>query len=169
MFREGQHPDPSRYAVIPRTLTFLTRPDDVLMIRIAQGKGAWAGRLNGIGGHIEAGEDPQHAARREVEEESGLTPGRMRLVGVVLIDVGQTPGIGLYVFVGEGDGDPRSSREGEALWVPLNSLDQHAVIDDIPQILPLALRCYLERMCFTGVYSFGDDGRPIIQFHPLEP
>lgn len=168
MFREGQRPDPGRYAVVPRTLTFLTRPGEVLMIRLGPGKGAWAGRLNGIGGHIEAGEEPLDAARREVDEECGLAAARMRLVGAILIDVGKTPGIGLYVFVGSADGEPVSSPEGKPLWVPVEELDQHPLVEDIPQVLPLALRCYRERTTFTGSYRFTSDGRAELRFTPSE-
>jgi 8-oxo-dGTP diphosphatase len=44
--------------------------DEVLLIRKA--RPTWqAGRLNGVGGHIEAGETPEQAMVREFEEETG--------------------------------------------------------------------------------------------------
>lgn len=40
---------------------------------IRKAKPAWqAGRLNGIGGKVEPGEDPQLAMAREFEEEAGV-------------------------------------------------------------------------------------------------
>ena len=61
-----------RYAAVPRTLTFLLRGDEVLLLRGAPGKGRWARRLNGIGGHVEPGESVLAGALREVREETGL-------------------------------------------------------------------------------------------------
>jgi 8-oxo-dGTP diphosphatase len=164
VFRAGQHPNASRYTVIPRTLTFLTRPGEVLLIRVAEHKGAWAGQLNGIGGHIEAGEDPLTAARRELVEEAGLRARRLRLVGTIVIDVGQSPGIALCVFVGESDGIPQASAEGQPLWVPLEQLGRHQLVEDIPEILPLALRCFQDGMTFTGIYRFNPGGQAVRTF-----
>ena len=166
MFRAGQRPDASRYTVIPRTLTFLTRPGEVLLIRVGAQKGPWAGRLNGIGGHIEAGEDPHVSAQREVAEEAGLVAQDLRLVGSVLIDVGKSPGIGLFIFVGQSAGEPQGGPEGEPLWVPLERLGDHALVEDIPEVLPLALRCFEDGTTFTALYRFTPDGRPIRAFTP---
>ena len=45
---------------------------DVLLIR--KNRPAWqAGKLNGVGGHIEPGEEPIQAMVREFKEETGLT------------------------------------------------------------------------------------------------
>jgi len=158
MFRAGQRPDATRYTVIPRTLTFATRAGDVLLIRLGDHKGAWAGQLNGIGGHIERGEDPLAAAQRELTEEAGLQASLLRLVGVILIDVGGTPGIALYVFVGQSTVDPQPGAEGEPMWVPVEELDRHALVEDLPDVLPLALRCYAEGKSFTGSYTFDANG-----------
>ena len=96
----------------------------VLLLRLGADRGEWAGRLNGIGGHIEPGEDVLTSARREIREEAGLSPGDLRLCGVVMIDVGP-PGIGLFVLVGTAQGRPapRGGLEGRpggstsAAWV----------------------------------------------------
>ncbi len=102
MSLEGQRLQPDRYSVVPRTLSFLLRGEQILLLKLPAGRGAWAGMLNGVGGHVEQGEEPRASALREVVEETGLAPGpSFRLTGVVLIDTQQTPGIALYVFVGE--------------------------------------------------------------------
>ena len=164
MFRAGQRPDASRYTVIPRTLSFLTRPGEVLLIRVPKHKGAWAGQLNGIGGHIEAGEDPLTAARRELAEEAGLRASRLRLVGAIVIDVGESPGIALWVFVGECDGAPQANAEGQPLWVPLEELGRYELVEDIPEVLPLALRCFQDGKTFTAVYQFKPGGQSVRTF-----
>ena len=61
-----------RYALIPRVLIFLIRDNQVLLLKGSEDKRLWANRFNGIGGHIEPGEDPLSAAYRELFEETGL-------------------------------------------------------------------------------------------------
>ena len=40
-------------------------------------------------GHVESGESPADAARRELEEETGFTPGRLELLGKLAPDTGR--------------------------------------------------------------------------------
>jgi ADP-ribose pyrophosphatase len=40
-------------------------------------------------GHVELGESPADAARRELEEETGFTPGRIELLGKLAPDTGR--------------------------------------------------------------------------------
>ncbi|MDP3183744.1 MAG: NUDIX domain-containing protein, partial [Anaerolineales bacterium] len=56
-----------RYMLIPRTLIFLRRGDSVLLIKGAPHKRLWANKYNGVGGHLERGEDVLSAARRELQ------------------------------------------------------------------------------------------------------
>jgi len=64
MSLDGQRADPDRYTLVPRTLTFLFQADQVLLLKVD--RGGWAGLYNGIGGHLEQGEDPLTAAVREL-------------------------------------------------------------------------------------------------------
>ena len=79
-----------RFQTVVRVLVFLRRGDSVLLLRGAPDKAIWPGVLNGIGGHLEADEDPLSAARREVREECGLDlpPSSLRLAAVISIDLG---------------------------------------------------------------------------------
>lgn len=156
----GQRLQPDRYSVVPRTLSFLLRGDQILLLKLPADRGAWAGKLNGVGGHVERGEEPRASALREVAEETGLAPGRsFRLCGVVIVDTHKTPGIALYVFVGEApEGSARPSAEGDPVWVPLDALDEQDVVEDLPTILPLALDAYRGRAPFTAAYSYDADG-----------
>ena len=53
MSLDGQRLDQGRYAVIPRTLSFIVRQNEILLIKLASNRAGWSGRYNGIGGHVE--------------------------------------------------------------------------------------------------------------------
>ncbi len=160
MMTDGQRLDPSRYTIVPRTLSFLVRGDQVLLLRLSPDRGDWAGKFNGLGGHVEAGEDVLSSARREIREEAGLSPGDLRLCGTVLFDTGRVPGIGLYVCVGgaEAREEPRAGPEGEPIWVDTHQLSSLPLVEDLSVLLPRALECYRTHTCFSARSRLDDDG-----------
>jgi len=161
----GQRTQLHRYTLIPRTLSFLLRDDKVLLLRLSEGRGAWSGHFNGVGGHIEQGEDPLSAARREIREETGLTPERLVLSGVVIVDTGERPGIGLYVFVGESKNDElQSSPEGSPTWISLNDMNEVLLVEDLPILLPRAITSYGGSAPFSAVYTYNHAGELTIKF-----
>lgn len=155
-----QNVESDRYAIIPRTLSFIIRDDELLLLRIASDRGAWSGRLNGVGGHIQRREDPLSSAKREVREETGLIPSDLRLCGVVIIDVHEPVGIGIYVFVGKSvTGTLQSSEEGDPIWVPIKSLDDFELVEDLPTIIPRALESYQTGEPFSATYYDDEAGQ----------
>lgn len=165
MPKSDQGVNSDRYRVIPRTLIFLCWEDTVLLMKGAPTKRLWANRYNGIGGHIESGEDVLSAARRELKEETGLEGVPLRLVGTVMVDAGESTGIALYVFKGQYEtGTLIASEEGELEWTPLNRLETYPLVEDLPVILPRVLQTQPGNAPFSARSYYDEEGRLQVVF-----
>jgi 8-oxo-dGTP diphosphatase len=134
MPQSGQGAAKDRYMLIPRTAIFLRRGDEYLLIKGAATKRLWAGKYNGLGGHVERGEDVLSSAKRELQEEAGIS-AVLWLCGTVVIDAGEV-GICMFVFCGENvQGEIKASAEGTVEWVPKAALSQLPVVEDLPILL----------------------------------
>lgn len=137
MPKEEQGVTNDRFNIIPRSLIFITRGDEVLLLKGAPTKRLWANKYNGIGGHVERGEDVLSSAKRELEEESGLSGVDLWLCGIAMIDAGQATGIGIFMFRGEySGGDLVQSHEGRLEWIKLDRLKDYPLVEDLQIILP---------------------------------
>ena len=161
----SQAPDKARYQFIPRVLVFLTRGDDVLLIKRGADRAVFPNKFNGLGGHVEKGESVLAAARREVEEESGLTARDLWLCAVVAIDTGDVQaGIAMWVFRGEADGQPGDSPEGKIAWVPVSRINELDLVEDIPTLLPKVLALRPGDPPLWGSYRYAENGQLSMQF-----
>ena len=165
MISDEQGVTTDRYVTIPRTLIFITYGDCVLLLKGAPDKRLWANQYNGVGGHIERGEDVLTAAKREVFEETGLSIKELWLRGIVTVDTGQDVGIVICIFLGEAYGDElKPSPEGTLEWVQLSEIDKVPLVEDLTTILPLVFSKNSKEIPFLAHYSYDKVGQLNIRF-----
>jgi len=97
------------------TLLFACRGDEVLLIRKKRGLGA--GKINGPGGKLEAGETPRQCAMREVREELCISVLETEPRGELRFQFTDDYSIHVYVFVSEKfEGEPTETDEAIPYW-----------------------------------------------------
>ena len=166
MPKSDQIIDQNRYQVVPRTLIFLfDNHNRVLLLKGSSTKKLWAKRLNGIGGHIEAGEDIIESAQRELYEETGIVDLTLQFCAQVMVDVSEKVGVALFIFRGEFDKEPLvSSKEGALTWVALDQLSEFPVVEDLLAIIPRVAVHQSASSPMIGKSKYGPDGELKITF-----
>lgn len=165
MGKEEQGVSQPRYMLIPRVLVFVRRGQDFLLIKGASQKRLWAGLYNGVGGHLEPGEDWLSAAKRELFEETGLIVN-LRLCGMVTVNVEQAVGVGMSVFTGEyTQGDLIASREGEPQWINRAELEHLPLVADVKPLIEKISQMKAGDPPFSARSYYDQAGSLVIEFH----
>jgi 8-oxo-dGTP diphosphatase len=139
---------PTEYA----NLCFVMRDGQILLIRKKRGLGA--GKINGPGGRLEAGETALAAAIRETQEEVGVTPTGLEEVGELFFQF--LDGYKLHVAVfaaNDCHGELCETPEATPLWCDIESIPYHEMWEDDGHWLPLLLK----RKKFRGYFVFDVD------------
>lgn len=155
-----------RYHVVPRTLCFVRHGQDVLLLKGAPTKRIWANRYNGLGGHVERGEDLYDATLREVQEEAGLAPHDLQLAAVVHADGGD-PSLGILFFIFTAWSETSevvASTEGALEWHDIGALPAAEMAPDLPVILPRILARPPGAPPLFLAYSYDEQDHLVIRF-----
>jgi 8-oxo-dGTP diphosphatase len=142
------------------TVCFIRRNAKVLLQERAAGR-VWAGRLNGPGGKVAAGETPIDAIVREVLEETQLHIIDPKRHGVLDLVFGEPERSRLAVVVFSCDrfaGSARGGREGRLRWYPEDRLPFDRLWPDMRYWLPTVL----DGGTTTGVCTYDEDGDQLL-------
>ncbi|WP_137122703.1 8-oxo-dGTP diphosphatase [Segeticoccus rhizosphaerae] len=141
--------------------------DDGEQPRVLLGRkktGLGAGRVVGLGGHLEAGESPSQAVIREAREEAHIevVESDLELAGFVVFTFPHRPAwsqtVDVFVTRRWG-GQPSSSIEIEPEWHPVDTLPLEAMWDDARYWLPQIL----DGEVISVEVTFGPDNRTVAE------
>ena len=145
-----------RFATYPRTLCFVLSGDDVLLLRGAPTKRFYANLYNGVGGHVERGEDVLSSLYREVYEETGLTIARPRLRALIVADEGNGLGVLIFVYTAPAaNRNTQPSAEGELIWAPRSRVLEYNLVPDLRELLPRLFALPADSLLYG---HYGPDG-----------
>lgn len=120
---------------------FSTNEEEVALIHKARPK--WQkGKLNGIGGHIERGEKPLAAMRREFHEETGVMVRRWKHFCTLSgSGYGHDGTWTVYFYTAKGSEALRSTTDEAIVWLPWTGDDPFLHLPTVPNLkwlIPMA-------------------------------
>lgn len=137
------------------TLVFLIRRDGEKIEEVClamKKRGFGAGRWNGVGGKVEAGETPEDSARREAQEEIGVTVKDLRKVAELTFTFPHHPDwdqkVHVY-FTETWEGIPKEGEEMRPASFKTNEIPYDRMWADDVSWLPPVLAGNLIKAAFT--------------------
>jgi len=119
---------------------FIFNRDCVLLIKQKDKNKPGYEKWNGLGGHVERGENPLDSARREIWEESGLKVENIKLKYITFIEE-NNQGICLFIFSGYSKNSSLvKSDEGDVRWFSEKEIKDLVTMNDLPELLNVIKR-----------------------------
>ena len=117
-------------------------------------RGFGAGRWNGFGGKVAAGETIENAARRELEEEAGIRVENLYKVGIIEYEFKGNPEILQVHFFKSDDflGEIKESEEMRPQWFHIDEIPFKEMWPDDIHWIPL----FLSGKKFKGKFLLGE-------------
>lgn len=146
------------------TLCFVMKEDRILLAMKKRGFGA--GRWNGFGGKVEAGETIEEAAKRETKEECGIEIVEMEKAGIHEFEFASDRGtiLEVHVFrVSEWQGEPRETEEMRPQWFTTDAIPYDEMWPDDIHWIPV----FLTGKKFRTKFLFGE-GDSVLENHVEE-
>lgn len=129
----------NRYQLVPRTLIFIKHEGKIVFIEKRKNNSVVKGQMNGVGGHVEMGEEPYESAIREIREETGLQVSGLEIAVLIFIDTKTNPGILVFVFKAVSVGGILTeSGEGKLVLLSRDEATKdNRMMEDIPLLLEI--------------------------------
>jgi len=144
------------------TLCIVHKNDEILLGKKKRGLGN--NRWNGFGGKVKIGENVEKAARRELEEESGIIAKKVEKFGKIVFNYKHTDEIWEVNIFKTSDftGEIMETEEMKPQWFDIKNIPYDSMWPDDKFWLPL----FLEGKKFRGKFLF-DDYNKIVE-HKIE-
>jgi 8-oxo-dGTP diphosphatase len=114
---------------------FLFRNEGTEVALVLKTHPAWQkGKLNGVGGKIDEGEEPAAAMRREFLEEAGADVKDWKEFLLLKVQDGQ-----VHFFVAHGEHEIKSQTDEKVRWYKVSEINSLPVIHNLRWQIPLAL------------------------------
>ncbi len=148
-----------------KVLTLCLLHTDTHVLLGMKKRGFGAGRWNGFGGKVEAGETIEEGARREMREEAGIEIPILEKAGLMDFEFQGNPEIlEVHIFRARGHvGEPTESEEMLPKWFHQDEIPFSEMWPDDPHWIPL----FFAEKKFQGKILFGE-GDSILEMNIVE-